>query len=205
MIFYGKMSLVVYAGPMYASKTSKMIQEITRYADVSEKNHALIVNHKLDTRDNDHTISSHSSLYKGISDKIDIVKAEKLADTNVDKYVVIGVDEASFFEDLVETIEVWLAKGKHIVVSGLDSDYKMEKFGRISDLVHIADKFEKLNAICSVCLKEVTDRGDVISPFDVLSSAAPFTAKLPGSNDNLIDIGGCETYVATCRKHHKIQ
>lgn len=191
------MSLSVVCGPMFSGKTSHMLQEITKYSDISTQRHALIINHTLDTRDPTKVVSSHNSMYKGLSDKIDVVSASNLNDIDVSKYNIIGVDEANFFGDLVETVKSWVKDGKHVICSGLDSDYRMEKFGNISDLVHYSDKFVKLSAICSLCLAELEGH---ISPCN--TTPAPFTMKLPGMGDDIVDIGGSDKYVPVCRFHH---
>lgn len=191
---------------MFCGKTMKLLEEILRYTDISKEHKALIINHGLDNRNMDKIISSHSSTYKGLSDKIDVISVYELTNVNVDNYVVIGVDECSFFKDLYPMIKKWLGLDKHIVCVGLDGNYKMEKFGNVSELVHIANKFTKLNAICSVCLKELTENNQVITPFN--TTPAPFTKKIVESmkddlgNSDDVDIGGADKYIAVCRKHH---
>lgn len=76
----------------------------------------------------------------------------------------------------------------------------MNKFGHISELVHLADKFEKLTAVCTLCIAEITARGEIITPCNIVP--APFTKKIVNGDDQ-IDIGGSEKYIAVCRKHHK--
>lgn len=194
------MSLTVYTGPMFSDKSSRLLREITRYSDVSEKRHALIINHVLDTRDLTKVVSSHASLYKGVSDRLDVVSTEKLSDADVSKYTIIGIDEANLFDDLVDVVKLWLSLGKHIICVGLDGDYRMEKFGKISELVHLADTFIKLKAICSVCLSELASKGELVTPNN--ATPAPFTKKIKNNCTELIDIGGSDKYIAVCRKHH---
>lgn len=189
------MSLIVYCGPMFSGKTTAMLNEITKYIDITHNNKALIINHSLDTRNVKDIVSSHSSMYKGISDKINVVSTDKLNTVNISDYIVIGIDESNFFDDLYISVKKWLEDGKHIICSGLDGNYKMEKFGKISDLLHLSDKFIKLNAICSLCLKELNE---TVTPFN--TTPAPFTKKIV-DGDNEIDIGGADKYIPVCRKH----
>lgn len=193
------MSLVVYPGPMFSGKTTKLLQEIGRYSSITAGNHALIINSVKDSRDLSNVISSHSPFYKGLSDKIDVVSADKLSDVNVDKYIVIGIDECNFFSDLYDTVKKWLQMKKHIICVGLDGDFRMEKFGNISDLLHLADKFEKLTAICSVCLEKLLQEKGLITPDKTVP--APFTMRTVSSND-LEVIGGSEKYKSVCRECH---
>jgi thymidine kinase len=208
------MSLSVYPGPMFSGKTTRLLQEIARYTGgIIDKrkngpgeNEVLIINSIKDNRDLSNVISSHSPFYKGLSDKIDIIATENLSDVNVEKYSIIGIDECNFFKDLYETVKKWLSEGKHIICVGLDGDYKMEKFGNISELLHIADRFEKLSAICSLCLDRILlENGSsscyVISPDKTVP--APFTMRTSDSKE-LELIGGSEKYRAVCRKCHSL-
>ncbi|MFS8159194.1 MAG: hypothetical protein ACMG6E_03090, partial [Candidatus Roizmanbacteria bacterium] len=182
-----------------ASKTSEMLREITKYSDLSHKRCALVINHSFDTRDIKRTVSSHSSIYKGLSEKVDALSATTLQGVDVSNYTIIGVDESQFFVDLVEVVKEWLRQGKHIICAGLDSDSNMNKFGYLSDLLHMADKFIKMNAVCQLCMNETLEKGEVITPCNTVP--APFTKKI-SKDGQLIDIGGEDKYIAVCRKHH---
>jgi thymidine kinase len=193
------MSLTVFTGPMFSGKTTSMLAEITRFSDVSETRHALIINHSFDIRNIDHIISSHASMYKGLSSKIDVQSSNLLSQIDVTKYTIVGIDECNFFEDLVPMVSKWISQGKHIIASGLDGDYQMKKFGSISDLLPIADSFIKLKAICSCCLTEHQKNGGLVTPFTTVP--APFTKRI-SSSSSVIEIGGADKYVAVCRRHH---
>lgn len=195
------MSLRVYVGPMFSSKTTRLIQEITKYSDIYN-DRPIIINHTFDDRDGGNVISSHSSQYRGLSDKIDVVATDKLSKVNVDAHLVIGIDEISFFNDLYETVSVWVEQGKHIICAGLDGNIEMKHFGQVRDLLPIADEFVKLTAVCSLCLKEKVNSTVVMMPFDI--TAAPFTAKIGGDAGKLIESGGADKYIAVCRKHHNL-
>lgn len=193
------MSLSIFTGPMYSMKTTSMLREVTLYSDLSKEKCALIINHSLDDRDISKVISSHSSIYKGLSDKVDAVATATLMSVDVSKYTILSIDEGQFFNDLVEAVKLWLSMGKHIICVGLDGDANMNKFGHISELVHLADKFEKLSAVCTICMNETLSKGEVITPCNTVP--APFTKKIIQGGEQ-IDIGGAEKYIAVCRKHH---
>lgn len=194
------MSLQVFTGPMYSSKTRAMIGEISKLSDISFNKKVLIINHQLDNRNVNDVISSHSSIYKGLSEHIHTISNAQLSSVDVSCYTIIGIDESCFFEedDLVDTIKLWINQGKHIICSGLDGDVNMNQFGFISKLLPIADRFIKLNAVCTLCNQELTDRGEEITPMNI--TRAPFTKKIT-PNTSLIDIGGKDKYIAVCRKH----
>jgi thymidine kinase len=199
------MSLQVYCGPMTSGKSMRMLSEANKLIDVNNyfnTNKALIINHQFNKRDLVNNISSHSSLYKGLSSTMDVIYADKLKDILVDNYHIICIDELNFFtdlDDLITTIKGWLNNNKHIICAGLDSDSNMNKFGYISELLHLSDTFVKLNAICTFCSKESITRGETITPCNYIP--APFTLRLTKS-DNVVEVGGTDMYTAVCRRHH---
>ena len=186
-------SLHVRVGPMCASKTWTNIKEVTIHADVFEDEKIAFINHEFDNRDVKNIISSHSSAFKGISDKITVFKTKQLKNVDVEEYTVVGLDECQFYDDLYETVLQWVREGKHVYCAGLDGDFKMEPFGQIARLLPIADTFEKMHAVCKECLKE--------NPNAPLKSIpAAFTKRIV-KNDSQIAIGGTEMYVPVCRRH----
>jgi len=195
------MSLKVYTGGMFSGKSSILINEIVKFIYLSFNKKGLIINHQLDRRDEINMVSSHNPLYKGLTDKIDVITTDKLSTIDVSDYDFIGVDEVNFFnnpDDLVNTIKNWIKQDKHIICAGLDGDANMNPFGYISQLLPISDNFIKLNAICTICRKE---NGDQLTPTN--ATPAPFTKKLL-CDSNVIDVGGADKYIAVCRKHHSL-
>ena len=63
------MSLQVFVGPMFSGKTTELLRVISKYSDVSN-DRPLLINHSFDIRNTETKISSHSSQYFGISNKI---------------------------------------------------------------------------------------------------------------------------------------
>lgn len=194
------MSLAVFTGPMFSGKSSKMLKKVTKYADISDEHTCIVINHGTDTRDRQHIVSSHSSQYKGLSEKIDVVSTTVLAEVDVKNYHVIGIDEVQLFPDLFATVKTWVDSGKHVICAGLDGNFKMERWGNVADLLPIADTFVKLSAVCSLCIAE--NRGKMLS-LDNIPLAA-FTGKIGGDPTKILEIGGSETYRPCCRKHHAV-
>jgi thymidine kinase len=196
------MSLQVFTGCMFSGKSTNLIREINKFTDINKNNKALIITHQFDTRDITNVISSHSSAYKGLSSNIDTLSCQQLSTVDVTNYTIIGIDEINFFsdeDDLIKTIKSWLLYEKHIICAGLDGDAHMNHFGYISRLLPIADSFVKLNAICNICIKELLEKGETITPIN--TTPAPFTKKIT-NDETIIDVGGSDKYIAVCRKHH---
>ena len=198
-------SLTVYVGGMMSGKSSRLIQEITRYADASSysgepQSKPLLINNSLDCRSIDTVISSHSSQFKGISSRIDIISTKKLNTVDVSRYDVIGIDEIQFFDDLKETIISWLKLGKHIYCSGLNGDAFQNHFGQVHTLLPICDHFEYLHAICQICMEEKRKETSVLTPIDFQGMQASFSKRLTTSTSQ-VEVGAADKYIAVCRRH----
>lgn len=193
-------SLTVIFGPMFSGKTTRLVQELTRFVDVTNQRQdtkCLLINHVFDDRNLDIGISSHGSSFKGVSPLIDIARAQKLELVRVRDYDVIGIDEAQFFDDL-EIILLWVKMGKNVIISGLISDAFLKPFGKIYTLIPMADNVYQCHSICSECLKQHTK---IITPDSLSSMKAAFTFRL-SSNNNQIDVGASDKYIPVCRYHY---
>ncbi len=189
-------SLTIIFGPMFSGKTTRMIQELTRFTDVTYTK-CMLINHTFDDRNIDIGISSHSSSFKGLSSSIEVVKASKLENLDVSKYDVIGIDEGQFFDDL-EQVKEWIKLNKNIIISGLISDSFMKPFGKIYTLIPESDNVIQCHSICSECIKNC---GKIVTP-DLLSSMkAPFTFRLDSNSDNQVLVGASDKYIPVCRMH----
>lgn len=142
-------SLQLFVGPMYAGKTSKLIEtyEECIYSD----NHVIVLTHSDEIRYSIDKLSTHNqkkidcfkydTITSFINEKADAIKECK----------VILIDEGQFFKDLLEILPLINQLHKHVYVFGLDGDFKRNKFGQILDLIPHCDRIEKLHATCSVC------------------------------------------------------
>lgn len=113
-----------------------------------------------------------------------------------DKTQVIVIDEVQFFcMDIVMVIEELQRIGKHIIVAGLDLDFRGENFGALGEILARADEVHKLKAICMV-------KG--------CNTTATRTQRLINGNpssyyDPIILVGGQnEGYECRCLKHHEV-
>jgi Thymidine kinase len=105
--------------------------------------------------------------------------------SQLDGVDVIGIDEGQFYPDLIAFCEDMADEGKHVIVAALDGTYQRKPFGKVLDLIPLAEKVSKLNAVCMVC-----------------QSTASFTSRL-GSETAVELIGGTDRYISTCRKCFK--
>ena len=193
-------SLTVIFGPMFSGKTTRLIQELTRFVDVTLESHStkcLLINHTFDDRNPELKVSSHASSFKGVSDLIEIVQVSSLQEVSYENYDVIGIDEGQFYSDL-ETVIQWVNNGKNVIISGLISDAFMNPFGKIYTLIPFSDNVIQCHAICSECIK---NHGRIITPDALSAMKAPFTFRL-NKSDSQIEVGASDKYIPVCRHHY---
>lgn len=187
--------LEVYHGPMCSDKTHHLCSKLSSFADTNTP--TCYINNKKDNRaGDDSTFSTNRNVGKVsniMSIKINKYKVAKLKDfKDIDQYQVIGIDEAQLFDDLIETVELWLNLNKIIIVAGLNANYKMGKYGKVLDLIPMSTYSEHLRAICEICRID-----------GYLGVPAPHTLRLIDDDQETI-IGGCDIYIPTCRYHHDL-
>jgi thymidine kinase len=106
---------------------------------------------------------------------------------------VVALDEAQFFEAEVGALCQSLAeRGVRVIVAGLDTDFRGEPFGPMPQLMAIAEKVDKLHAICAVCGGEAARTQRLIDGHPA------------GYDEPVVVVGASELYEARCREHHKV-
>jgi len=105
------------------------------------------------------------------------------------RYTILAIDEGNFYPDLPEVVGTLLRDyGKRIYVAGLTGDSDQKPFGRLLELLPMADHFEKQTGKCSLCFQS----GQI--------TEAPFTACLEHKTSQVLV--GNNPYVTVCRKHY---
>jgi thymidine kinase len=192
-----------FAG-MFARKTFWLNGNLTDYANrglsVAKIVHSDDANRNT-VKFNDESGSTHHLKYKSLSDDVVIISTNNLLDAEVDKFDVIGIDEAQFFTGLYDFVKILVEdKKKRVLVTGLDGDSNRKKWGEILDLIPLSDSAEKLSATCEYCLqelKQINFKGNV----DTIK--APFTKRLVESKEQKF-VGGKNEYVPVCRYHYDL-
>lgn len=133
-------------GCMRSGKSSELIRRIERARLAYLP--TIIVRPATDTRSKPNQIESRN----GLASKAIVVESAK----DILKYsshaVVIGMDECQFFsDDVPDVVLALLRQKKKIIASGLDLDYRGKPFGPIPGLLAIADRVDKLLAVCRKC------------------------------------------------------
>jgi len=177
-------TLTVYAGPMYAGKTTALIAELE---DSLESNsNVLVVKPSIDNRYSDEDIVSHDgvSLQKVTGHKVKRLPTDgEIVPKDMENIDVLLIDEAQFFTELCYNwVPAYLERGVNVVAVGLDMDSEGRPFGSMPFLLSLANNVYKLVGVCTVCSDEAT------RTFRKLSAR---------SSDQVL-IGGAETYEPRC-------
>jgi thymidine kinase len=206
------MSLELIIGPMFAGKSSTILQRVKRSEVIGIK--SFIVTSSIDTRYPDLS-TSRTPVLDGVKSGNDVECVTTRYNTNTnlvkthDKETVhaVGLDnikemtlfaafqqakliiieEAQFFEGLYEMVKNLVeVYGRDVIVVGLDGDSDRKPFGEILQLIPLADTITKLTALCKRC-------GDGTPALFTYSTAKKSTQ---------VCVGDAGTYEALCRKHY---
>ncbi len=150
--------LEMIVGPMFSGKSEELIRRVRR-AMIAEQQ-VQVFYPAQDTRTNNGSIASRNGLtvvaeqVAAIADCRDrLFSLPHLPD-------VVGFDEAQFFDaGLVPLVEELLVNGVRVIIAALDLDFAGRPFGPvIPHLLAMADRVDKLTAVCAVCGSEAAVR-----------------------------------------------
>ena len=193
--------LILFLGPMFSSKSTRLIAELTTCADLSHQ--CLFINHSSDVRETaqqEGCVTTHHSSFRKMSEKITQVKLNKLSDLQLDisRFDVIGVDELQFFCDADEVIRHWVIDlNKTVYCASLNGDFRMQPFGQTHLLISLASNIIMLSARCTMCQRKTKG---ISRP---LMIDAHFTGKIGGDKNKIVDIGAENLYQPLCISCHK--
>ncbi len=181
-------SIEVITGSMFSGKTDEMIRRLRRATIARQK--VQVFKPVIDNRYQVEKVTSHAGT---AFDAIPIHNVEDLYSHLEKDTTVVGIDEAQFFEGNVVSIVQQLAeRDLRVIVAGLDTDFRGEPFGCMPDLMSVAERVDKLQAICMVC-------GESAARTQRLVNGKPARY-----DDPIIIVGASEMYEARCRKHHEV-
>lgn len=175
----------VIAGPMFAGKTEELLRRVRRAAIARRP--VQVFTHVLDRRGSSVGVTSHSgSAYPSCSAAS---AAELEAAVNLTTSLV-AIDEAQFFgPELVPVVVRLAARGIDVIVGGLDITYDGEPFEPLPALMALAERVDKLTAVCTVC------GADAVYHQRVAQTMTAPTELVPEH------VGGLDKYEARCRRH----
>jgi thymidine kinase len=178
----------VVCGSMFSGKTEELIRRLRR-AQIARQR-VQVFKPAMDTRYASKAIASHNGLQLMAIpvDSCDEIRAQ--LDPEVD---VVAIDEVQFFEDdIVRLCNDLAEEGRRVICAGLDMDFRGVPFGPIPQLLAIAERVDKLQAICVVC-------GQPASRTQRLIDGKPACYE-----DPIVLVAASELYEARCRRHHEV-
>ena len=179
----------VISGVMFSGKSEELMRRVRR-AILARKSCQVFKSH-LDARYGGiHEVGSHdgkSVMAEPISTSLEL--AERVRhDTKV-----VAVDEVQFLDaGVIDVVNDLANRGARVIIAGTDMDFRGEPFGPIPYLLAIAEKIDKLHAICVRC-------GNLATRNQRLIDGTPAPAEGP-----TIQVGGLESYEARCRSCHEV-
>ena len=173
---------------MFSGKSEELIRRVKRA--VIARRSVQVFKPAIDDRFGVEVVRSHDgdsfvALPVGKSDDILALLAP---DTTV-----VGIDEVQFFDPgVIHVVRTLVADGRRVICAGLDLDFRGEPFGPVPTLLAIAERVDKLEAICVVCGEAATRTQRIVNGVPAFY------------DDPIIVVGAKEAYEARCRSCHEV-
>ena len=180
--------LEVIVGSMFSGKSEELIRRVKRA--VIARRAVQVFKPAIDDRFGSEVVRSHDG------DEYTAVPVRSSADVLAltgPETSVVAIDEVQFFDHgVVDVCRALVGSGRRVICAGLDLDFRGEPFGPVPDLLALAERVDKLEAICVVCGEAGTRTQRIVN-----GVPADF-------DDPIIAIGAQEAYEARCRGCHEV-
>ena len=176
------------SGCMFAGKTEELIRRIK----VLEfgRQEIMVFKPMIDDRYSDTKVVSHAG---SSVESYPITAPIEILDFVKESTQVVAIDEVQFFDDSIcQVCNILAERGKRVMCSGLDMDFRGEPFGPMSKLMTQAEFVTKLTAVCNKCGAPATRTQRIID------------GKPASYNDPVVLVGASENYEARCRHCHEV-
>lgn len=136
----------VFTGPMKCGKTQKIINELERQVIAGKE--IKMFKPKIDNRFGEESVETRAGK------KVPAISIEQIDDLNKYNADIYFIDEFQFLDGNVNVIEEMAQKGKKFYISGLNLTAEKKPFGKMGDLLCLADNVQMMTSICEVCKNE---------------------------------------------------
>lgn len=179
----------VITGPMFSGKSEELIRRVRRALIADKQVQAFTA--ELDVRyGGSEVIASHSQREVKAQPLDHIDNLEGLLEPDVE---VLIIDEIQFVDGPISEVLNRLAdRGIRVITAGLAADYRGRPFGHMGELLAVAEKVDKLTAVCVQCGRQATHTQRLLD-------GEPAPADGP-----TVQVGGAESYEARCRECHEL-
>jgi thymidine kinase len=180
--------LEVIVGSMFSGKSEELIRRVKRA--VIARRTVQVFKPSIDDRFGVEVVRSHdgdSFVARPVRSSDEILSLLSKGTT------VVGIDEVQFFDaGVIGVVRSLVADGRRVICAGLDLDFRGEPFGPVPTLLALAERVDKLEAICVVCGEPATRTQRIVN-------------SVPAFYDEpIIVIGAKEAYEARCRTCHEV-
>jgi thymidine kinase len=176
-------------GSMFSGKTEELLRRLRR-AEIARKK-IQVFKPQIDHRYGVERVASHSGNAR--ENVIVVRSAEEILPLVEPTTEVVAIDEVQFFDWAIADVCSRLAdQGKWVLAAGLDQDFRGEPFGPMPLLLALAERIDKLSAICVCCGASASRTQRLIN------------GKPARYDDPIILVGGSESYEARCRNCHEV-
>jgi thymidine kinase len=177
--------LEIICGPMFAGKTEELLRRVRR-AEVAGRS-VVVINHALDIRHGADRVASHAGLHYP---SVAAANPDDIEQAVPDGANLVAIDEAHFFgAGLIPVVTRLAERGMTVIVAGLDVTFEGQPFEPLPSLMALAERVDKLTAICAICGEEAV--------FHVRVAATSASPTEPVAEH----VGGLDKYQARCRRH----
>jgi len=179
----------VVSGVMFSGKSEELLRRIRR-ATLARRQVQVFKSHLDERYGGLSVVSTHDG---GRIESVPISTSVEVMERLKPGTQVVGVDEVQFLDHgIVDVANALADAGIRVILAGTDMDFRGEPFGPMAALLAIAEKIDKLQAICVKC-------GQLATRNQRLIDGRPAPAEGP-----TIQVGGLETYEARCRGCHEV-
>ena len=176
----------VISGVMFSGKSEELIRRVRR-ATIARRKVQVFKSH-LDNRYTGlYSVSSHDGTELEASPVDSAGEIFRLVRPDTE---IVAIDEAQFFgTELVPVVSRLADRGLVVMVAGLDVTFDGQPFEPLPALMALAERVDKLTAICAICGEDAVFHVRVDTP-------------AAGSDELVADhVGGTDKYQARCRRH----
>lgn len=182
-------TLTVICGSMYAGKSEELIRLVRRALYAKKK--VQVFKPAVDNRYSESMIVTHMGVEHDAIPIKDVNHLDSLIQHDTD---VVAIEEAQFLDLSLTELCVDLADaGKHVIVAGLDQDFRRQPFGPMPYLLCAADEVIKLRAICMKSGQPASHTYRIID------------GKPAHKDDPIVLIGATEVYEARSRNCYTLR
>jgi thymidine kinase len=179
----------VISGVMFSGKSEELLRRVRR-AVIARRRIQVFKSHLDERYGGVRRITTHDGL---MVDAVPVDSAGEIMRRVRAETEVVAIDEAQFLDEAIVAVATTLARrGIRVILAGTDTDFRGEPFGAMPQLMAVAERVDKLHAICVVC-------GEPACRNQRLVDGKPARYDSP-----TILVGGSETYEARCRHCHDV-